>query len=172
MSFYDYFSRILINGVFHHHVFCSFVFLNHPQTEPARRAREELGVKALVTGLYNSSSAYEANQTEILEIDESGLVRVNPLAKWTWEETWAYVKAHDVPYNPLLNHGYRSIGDWHSTPAPIPHSTPARGEGWHGSTSGYGLPRVSLDGFSLLCMSSVPCLTLWTYSNLCFGGLL
>ena len=35
---------------------------------------------------------------------------MNPLARWTRKDTWGYLLANDVPYNPLLDQGYRSIG--------------------------------------------------------------
>jgi phosphoadenosine phosphosulfate reductase len=39
-----------------------------------------------------------------------GLVKLNPLAVWSEEEVWAYIRARDVPYNRLHDQGYRSIG--------------------------------------------------------------
>jgi phosphoadenosine phosphosulfate reductase len=39
-----------------------------------------------------------------------GLVKVNPLADWSWEQLWAYIREHDVPYDRLHERGYPSIG--------------------------------------------------------------
>ena len=39
-----------------------------------------------------------------------GLVKVNPLCGWSLDQVWAYVRRHDVPYNPLHDQGYPSIG--------------------------------------------------------------
>ena len=39
-----------------------------------------------------------------------GLVKVNPLLNWTKKDVWAFVVKHDVPYNPLHDRGYPSIG--------------------------------------------------------------
>jgi len=48
---------------------------------------------------------------EIEEFDEvHGLAKFNPLAEWSEEEVWAYVRSNGVPYNPLYDQGYRSIG--------------------------------------------------------------
>ena len=42
---------------------------------------------------------------------------MNPLAGWTRADTWRYVLANDVPYNPLLDRGYKSVGCWPCTGA-------------------------------------------------------
>jgi phosphoadenosine phosphosulfate reductase len=44
-----------------------------------------------------------------------GLVKVNPLLYWTRRDVWAFIHQHDVPYNPLHDHGYPSIGCWPCT---------------------------------------------------------
>ena len=38
------------------------------------------------------------------------IVKLNPMAKWSREEVWDYIKSHKIPYNPLHDQGYRSIG--------------------------------------------------------------
>ena len=43
------------------------------------------------------------------------IVKVNPMANWTREEVWEYIKRHKIPYNPLHDAGYRSIGCWPCT---------------------------------------------------------
>ena len=50
-----------------------------------------------------------------MEVDSTGLVKVNPLFSWTFAQVKAYVDEHNVPSNALLSQGYRSVGDWHST---------------------------------------------------------
>jgi phosphoadenosine phosphosulfate reductase len=84
--------------------------------EPARRAYEELGVKAVITGRRRSQGA-DRSSLPIVEVDSTGLIKVNPLANWSFAETKAYIDANGVPYNALLDRGYRSVGDWHSTKA-------------------------------------------------------
>jgi phosphoadenosine phosphosulfate reductase len=42
--------------------------------------------------------------------DHGGILKLNPLADWSTEDVWRYVRAHDVPYNPLHDQGYPSIG--------------------------------------------------------------
>jgi phosphoadenosine phosphosulfate reductase len=41
---------------------------------------------------------------------EEGIVKLNPMANWTKEAIWDYIRAHKIPYNPLQDQGYKSIG--------------------------------------------------------------
>ena len=57
--------------------------------------------------------------------------KFNPLADWSEDDVWAYVRAHDVPYNPLHDRGYRSIGCAPCTRAdPRRARTPRAGRWW------------------------------------------
>ena len=59
-----------------------------------------------------------ADQTEVrlkankLEVDDQhdGIIKVNPIIEWTWEQTWDYIKKNDIPYNKLHDRGFPSIG--------------------------------------------------------------
>ena len=84
------------------------------KVEPAHRAYAELEVKAVLTGRRRSQGG-QRGDLDIVEVDEAGLVKVNPLANWTFAQVKEYITKHNVPYNSLLNKGYKSIGDWHST---------------------------------------------------------
>ncbi|KAI0660733.1 phosphoadenylyl-sulfate reductase [Cubamyces menziesii] len=84
------------------------------KVEPARRAYEELGVKAVITGRRASQGADRAN-LQPLEVDSTGLLKLNPLFSWTFPFVQWYVDTNKVPRNKLLDQGYRSVGDWHST---------------------------------------------------------
>lgn len=48
------------------------------------------------------------------------LVKISPLAAWTKDQVWAYIRRHDVPVNPLHAHGYPSIGCWPCTRPVVP----------------------------------------------------
>lgn len=66
--------------------------------------------KSWVTGV-RRSQANTRKQTNILEWDPvNRVVKINPLAKWTNGEVWDYIQEHDLPYNPLHDHGYPTIG--------------------------------------------------------------
>ncbi|KAJ8087006.1 3'-phosphoadenylsulfate reductase [Marasmius tenuissimus] len=84
------------------------------KVEPARRAYEELGVKAVITGRRASQGGDRAS-LKPLEVDSTGLLKLNPLYAWPFAMVDWYITDHKVPKNKLLDQGYRSIGDWHST---------------------------------------------------------
>jgi phosphoadenosine phosphosulfate reductase len=87
------------------------------KVEPARRAYEELNVKSVITGRRRSQKG-DREAIPILEVDGTGLIKLNPLAYWDFQQVWTYIRANEVPYNALIDQGYKSIGDWHSTKAP------------------------------------------------------
>ncbi|PWZ01919.1 phosophoadenylyl-sulfate reductase [Testicularia cyperi] len=87
------------------------------KVEPARRAYEELGVRAVFTGRRRSQGADRAS-LKAVEVDETGLIKVNALMNWSFAQVDAYAKTNAVPYNELLDLGYKSVGDWHSTALP------------------------------------------------------
>lgn len=64
-----------------------------------------------ITGIRREQTTTRAN-AKILEIDEKydGIVKVNPLLNWTWNDVKKYVKDNNVPYHPLIDQGYSSIG--------------------------------------------------------------
>jgi len=78
------------------------------KTEPLWHALS--GLAAWVTAIRRQQTP-ERKGTEVVEWDGTfGLVKVNPLAAWTHEEVWEYLRAHRVPVNPLHALGYPSIG--------------------------------------------------------------
>lgn len=87
------------------------------KVEPARRAYEQLGVRAVFTGRRRSQGADRASLPAV-EVDETGLIKVNALMNWSFAQVDEYAKANSVPYNELLDLGFKSVGDWHSTAAP------------------------------------------------------
>ena len=65
---------------------------------------------AWISGLRRDQSATRAGTELVQWSARHGLLKLNPLAFWSEREVWAYIAAHEVPYNPLLDHGYPSIG--------------------------------------------------------------
>ncbi len=63
--------------------------------------------------------------------DLRGLVKINPIAAWTDLDVEAYIAEHDVPYNPLLDQGYPSIGCMPCTSPVAPGDDPRTGR-WAG----------------------------------------
>ncbi len=68
------------------------------------------GAEAWITGLRREQSPTR-HRSEKIEWDErNGLWKVNPLADWTERQLWTYINEHSLPYNPLHDQGYASIG--------------------------------------------------------------
>ncbi|KIY52283.1 phosophoadenylyl-sulfate reductase [Fistulina hepatica ATCC 64428] len=84
------------------------------KVEPARRAYAELCVKSVITGRRASQGGERASMRP-LEIDSTGLFKLNPLFAWNFSFVEWYTNFYNVPCNKLLAKGYRSVGDWHST---------------------------------------------------------
>ena len=100
------------------------------KVEPAQRAYQNLQVDAVITGRRRSQGGGRAD-LPIIEVDDAGLVKINPLANWTLEQVRDYVQINDLPYNLLLDRGYKSVGDWHST-KPIGEDEDERSGRWQG----------------------------------------
>ncbi len=79
------------------------------KVEPLRRFLGD--VDAYVSGLRRDQNANRAN-TRKVEFDQAagGIVKLNPLADWTHDEVWRYVREHTVPVNRLHREGYPSVG--------------------------------------------------------------
>jgi len=84
------------------------------KVEPAQRAYAELDVQSIITGRRSSQGAARAT-LKPLEVDSTGLLKLNPFFAWSFAQVKAYIDVNDVPVNKLLAQGYKSVGDWHST---------------------------------------------------------
>lgn len=86
------------------------------KVEPMARLLE--GIDCWVTALRRDQSLTRAHMERFeVHVTEAGttILKVNPLIDWTRSDVWAYILKHDVPYNPLLDHGYQSLGCTHCT---------------------------------------------------------
>ena len=79
------------------------------KVEPLNRALA--GLDLWVTGLRRTQVGTRAGTPKI-ELDKAhgSILKVNPLADWSEQKVWDYIKANDVPYNKLYDQGYTSIG--------------------------------------------------------------
>lgn len=100
------------------------------KVEPAQRAYRTLQAAAVLTGRRRSQGG-KRGDLDIIEVDEGGLIKINPLANWTFDQIRTYVQENGVPYNALLDQGYKSIGDWHST-QPVADGEDERAGRWKG----------------------------------------
>merc|ERR1712137_972443 len=80
------------------------------KVEPLQRALDELGTRLWITGRRRDQGGARDNM-RVLEVDDDGRLKLNPLAYWNVEQVWAYITTHQVIVNPLYYAGYRSIGD-------------------------------------------------------------
>jgi len=88
------------------------------------------GLDAWVTGLRREQWATRANIRKIeIDHDHGGIVKLSPLADWTNEEVWDYLRQNDVPYNPLYDQGYTSISCAPCT-RPVPAGADPRAGRW------------------------------------------
>ena len=83
------------------------------KVEPLGRALE--GADCWISGVRRDQSAARADTPELAWDARRNLWKANPLASWTEEDVWAYIAEHDLPYNPLHDQGYASIGCTHCT---------------------------------------------------------
>jgi phosphoadenosine phosphosulfate reductase len=97
------------------------------KVEPLTRVLQ--GYDAWITGIRRDQAMSRAN-AGLIEWDQKfELVKVNPLARWTWTDVWTYIKVYEVPYNPLHDRSYPSIGCTYCT-APVASGDDPRAGRW------------------------------------------
>jgi phosphoadenosine phosphosulfate reductase len=101
--------------------------------------RKVLPLRRAVAGYDAWVSAIRRDQTReravagVVQWDPKfSLVKVNPLLAWTKKDVWNFIAAHDVPYNPLHDRGYPSIGCWPCT-RPVGDGEDERAGRWAGT---------------------------------------
>jgi len=89
------------------------LYLSIAKVAPLVQALGELD--AWITGIRRDQSPTRADAPKLGWDEQHELWKANPLADWTDEMCWDYIRARGLPYNPLHDQGYDSIGDTHST---------------------------------------------------------
>src|SRR5262249_25784989 len=102
---------------------------NLRKVEPLRRKLSEL--QAWISGIRRNQTVNRASAHKIEWDSKFGLVKINPIADWDSKQVWRYVHRHNVPYNPLHDRDYPSIGCTHCTRAVRPGEDPRAGR-WSG----------------------------------------
>jgi phosphoadenosine phosphosulfate reductase len=87
--------------------------------------------EAWITGVRRDDSVLRADTPLVEWDDKNGIVKINPIAAWTFDELLDYAAANDVVINPLLNDGYPSIGCAPCTKRVAPGEDPRSGR-WSG----------------------------------------
>lgn len=83
------------------------------KVEPMNRAVVEMDAAAWITGLRRSQSSSREKLDVLLQ--QNKIVKVHPIIDWSNKDVYEYLQKHDLPYHPLWEEGYVSVGDWHST---------------------------------------------------------
>ncbi len=68
------------------------------------------GIDAWVTGVRREQASTRAGARKLERDERRGIWKLNPLADWSERELWAYITKYDLPYHPLHDRGYASIG--------------------------------------------------------------
>jgi len=90
------------------------------------------GKHAWMSGIRRDQSADRAQASVVHWDKKFNLVKISPLANWTKKDVWRRITAEDVPYNPLHDQGYPSIGCWPCTRAVNEGETDERAGRWSG----------------------------------------
>jgi phosphoadenosine phosphosulfate reductase len=83
------------------------------KVEPMQRALRELNVTAWLAGLRST----QTNHRKTLDFVslQGALYKILPILDWSSKAVYDYLQAHDLPYHPLFDEGYVTVGDWHSS---------------------------------------------------------
>jgi phosphoadenosine phosphosulfate reductase len=97
---------------------------------PLRRAVQ--GYEAWISAIRGDQTDHRKAAAVVQWDPKFNLVKVNPLLRWAKKDVWKFILDHDVPYNPLHDQGYPSIGCWPCT-APVEDGGDERSGRWAGS---------------------------------------
>ncbi len=124
------------------------------KVEPMQRALQELGATAWLAGL----RADQTNHRKTLNFvgRQDGIYKILPILNWNSRDVYYYLQKHDLPYHPMFDEGYVTIGDWHSSRPVTANDDDERDTRFHGMKQecGLHLPQTpgeaeSLDSSSL-----------------------
>jgi phosphoadenosine phosphosulfate reductase len=117
------------NNLFYHDVNQRLLCCQVRKVLPLRRAL--MNFDGWITGLRRDQWATRSNIRKIeIDHDHGGIVKIAPLADWTEDEVWDYIRANDVPINALYGKGFPSIGCAPCTRAIKPGEDPRSGRWW------------------------------------------
>jgi phosphoadenosine phosphosulfate reductase len=124
------------------------------KVEPMQRALQELKATAWLAGLRGDQTNHR--KTLNLVGQQSGIYKILPILYWHSKDVYDYLVAHDLPYHPMFDEGYVTVGDWHSSRPLMADDGDERDTRFHGlkQECGLHLPQTpgeaeSLDSSSL-----------------------
>ncbi|MCS6866369.1 MAG: phosphoadenylyl-sulfate reductase [Gemmataceae bacterium] len=98
---------------------------------PLRRALQRLAPLAWISAIRKDQTA-ERQKADVVQWDQKfQLVKLNPLLNWTKKDVWAFIHRYNIPYNPLHDQNYPSIGCWPCT-RPVAPGEDDRAGRWAG----------------------------------------
>jgi len=110
------------------------------KVEPMNRAMTELGAELWISGLRRAQSQSRAERP-VLEA-QNRMLKLYPILEWSEKQFYDYMVANDLPFHPLWEKGYVSVGDWHST-APLTAGMTAEETRFGGAKRECGLHELS-----------------------------
>ncbi|MEO0868027.1 MAG: phosphoadenylyl-sulfate reductase [Cyanobacteria bacterium J06642_11] len=83
------------------------------KVEPMQRALKELGASAWLAGLRAKQTSHRQTLGRIAQ--QNAIYKLHPILSWHSRDVYNYLTTHDLPYHPLFDQGYVTVGDWHSS---------------------------------------------------------
>lgn len=83
------------------------------KVEPMQRALKELGATAWLAGLRSNQTDHRKTLQPVGF--QGGRYKLLPILQWSSKDVYDYLVAYDLPYHPLFDRGYVTVGDWHSS---------------------------------------------------------
>jgi len=83
------------------------------KVEPMQRALRDLGATAWLAGLRADQTDHRKTLNVVTR--QRDIYKISPILNWTAKDVYEYLQAYDLPYHPLFDKGYVSVGDWHSS---------------------------------------------------------
>jgi phosphoadenosine phosphosulfate reductase len=83
------------------------------KVEPMQRALRELGATAWIAGLRSSQTDHRKSLERVNL--QGSIYKILPILNWTSKQVYEYLMAYNLPYHPLFDEGYVTVGDWHSS---------------------------------------------------------
>ncbi|MBW2448126.1 MAG: phosphoadenylyl-sulfate reductase [Deltaproteobacteria bacterium] len=83
------------------------------KVEPLQRGLQELGATAWISGVRAEQTAHRKTLPRVGR--HGGRAKIHPILHWSARDLHGYLKANGLPYHPLFDEGYATVGDWHSS---------------------------------------------------------
>lgn len=83
------------------------------KVEPMQRALADFQARAWLAGLRRDQTDFRKNLAPVTE--QNGVYKVLPILNWTAKDIYYYLQDNGLPYHPLFDQGYTTVGDWHSS---------------------------------------------------------